>query len=811
MSNNQPLIKITIDNRVVEVKKGSTILQAAEKNGFYIPTLCAHKDLTPYGGCRMCVVEVDGVRGLPTACTTPAEDGMIIRTDTAQVQELRREVLQLILTEHPHNCLFCEEVDDCLPYMYTVRKGDVVTGCNSCPQNDRCELQTLVRRLDVKRIDLPFKYHNFPVEKYDPFFDRDYNLCILCGRCIRECQEVRGANVLTFKQRGSKTIVGPAYERTHMEAGCEFCGACVAVCPTGTLSEKTSKWMGKPDHEVITTCAFCGIGCQIHLQIKNKEVMSSLPSSDSIVESQLCVKGRFGVFETVNNPYRLFEPYHTQNGYKVKVSWDEAAELAAAQLKECPPGQFSMTVSPDCTNEDLYIAQKFTRQVMHSNQIENNSRPLYGTGFNPYLDLLRMASPLSELAAADVVLSIGLDTRYSRSVVGVELRKAMHKGARLFTIHPRDHNLAIIANRWLQIQCGHTVHAFTVLANLTGASSGETHQSPEIIEIATALKNSSHPVFLIGSEFVQYRTCKELIELLEIMVQNTGARVIPLIGQSNLMGTLLMGACAGLSPGGFPVPHDFSNDESKRTVQPKVHFHIGSLPTIGQPQAEFEIFQNFCLPENNLHADLILPTAAFTEVNGSLVSEDGTIRRFNQAVKPPGMALPHWQALCLIARKMGAKGFDFNNIEEINAEMRQAVPGWNESISTGTPIRLPQECRLPEDIDQPECTPRISSEYPYILHAAISEETYQGFPLTRLVKGLQYLLAEEKLFIHPEDAKNLGVLEGETIVVTSTSMEKEWPVQIEKDQVRGTVSIVLRQGDLKVPMMEAVSLRRNHV
>lgn len=809
LKNNSTSIKITIDNRVVEVEKGSTILKAAEENGIYIPTLCAHKDLTPYGGCRMCVVEVDGVRGLPTSCTTPAEEGMVVRTDTAQVQTLRREVLQLILTEHPHNCLFCEEVDDCLPYMYTVRKGDVVTGCNSCPQNDHCELQTLVRRLNLNRIDLPFRYHNYPVEKYDPFYDRDYNLCILCGRCIRECQEVRGANVLAFKQRGSRTIIGPAFERSHVEAGCEFCGACVAVCPTGTLSEKTSKWMGKADYEVSTTCALCGIGCQVILQVKNKEVMRSLPSEDSIVPSQLCVKGRFGIFETVNNSNRLFEPYHLEDDYRVKVSWDEAAELIAEKLRLCPPDGFAMTVSPDCSNEDLYIAQKFARQVMNSNHIYNTAQALYGMGFNPYINLLRMASPLQDLAKADIIFSIGLDTQYSRSIVGVLLRKAMQKGARLFTLHPRSHNLTKIAEHWLKIQCGHTIQAFTALANLTDPSGTEVSYNRELRETAEALKNSQNPVILIGAEFLQYSTCQELMTLLEKIVKNTGARVIPLVGQSNLMGSLLMGAYPELLPGGFVQQVESHRMEADTHRQ--VHFHIGSLPEKGQIPADFEIYQNYCLPEDEIHADLILPAAAFTEIEGSLVSEDGTLRQFHQAVRPPGMALPHWQILCLVAQKMDASGFEFNSTEEINQEIEKVIPQWKDAMTSGASLKIPLECHLKVDIHQPECAPHTSPEYPYILRTATTEETYQGQPLTFLVKGLQHLLFEENLFIHPDDARAIGITQGEHVFVKSLLFEKEWPVRIEQDQVPGTVTVVLRQKDHHIPAMDTVALRRSYV
>jgi formate dehydrogenase alpha subunit len=309
MSKRSETVNINIDNSPLKVRKGLTILEAAKQNGIYIPTLCAHDELTPFGGCRMCIVEVEGMRGLPTACTTPVEEGMIIRTQTAQVQAERKEILQLILSEHTSSCLICEEKEECKEFMGTIRKAGVTSGCRYCPNDGACELQDVVERIGIKEIGYPVYYRGLRVEKEDPFYDRDYNLCILCGRCIRMCQEIRTANTLAFKQRGRYTVIGPAYERTHLEAGCEFCGACVSVCPTGALSEKVSKWEGKPDREQTTTCPFCGVGCQIRLQVRGDEVLGSLPEQDTLINNgQLCVKGRFCVAEVVNNHRRLKRP-----------------------------------------------------------------------------------------------------------------------------------------------------------------------------------------------------------------------------------------------------------------------------------------------------------------------------------------------------------------------------------------------------------------------------------------------------------------------------------------------------------------------
>jgi len=843
MSRQNEIITITIDNQILEVEKGLTILQAAQQSHIYIPALCAHKDLTPFGGCRMCIVEVEGMRGFPTACTTPVEDRMVIRTHTAQIQAERSEILQLILSEHTSSCLICEEKEECKSYMGTIRKAGVTTGCRYCPNDGQCELQDVVEKMGVKEISYPIYYRNLGVEKDDPFYDRDYNLCILCGRCIRMCQEIRNANTLTFKQRGRHTVIGPAYDRTHLEAGCEFCGACVSVCPTGALSEKVSKWEGKAEREEITTCPLCGVGCQIRLLIKENEIIGTLPAEDTLVNNgQLCVKGRFCVTELVNNHQRLKKPYKTQDNIKIEISWEEALDLMFDKLSTCSPEQFGMLISPNCSNEDLYIAQKFTRVVMGSSNIDTTARVFYGSGFNAYLNLLKMSVPLSKLKDASVILCVGLDTRFGRSVVGVELRKAIKKGAKIITINPREHNLALIAEKWLRPVPGMEVDLLRSLVSLTEEKKTRTSQhrskeksgnlKDELARVAKMLKEASDPVILVGSDFLIYNESHQIFENIEKLALNVGAGILPLPAQNNLFGSILMGAYPELLPGGFSSTHkeridflrkrwgkdlpEFSSGWNSEKLlsgsKVKVLYLIGEVPSNFRPPSDFLIFQNIYPPDPLYEADLVLPSTAFTEMDGTFINGEGRIQRVRKGVPPPGQALPDWKIPCLIAKKMGKEGFDFSNPEEIYEEISSIVKGFGDFENVerkAGPLICAGELTISHS--KLKGIKKSNKRFPFILTTSVAEHTYRGFPLSTWVEGLRKLFNEGTIDLNPEDADKNGISQGDEVVVTSTQFEKVWVARISNDQLQGTLHVTLRQGESIGPNPHPVRIRKKDV
>jgi predicted molibdopterin-dependent oxidoreductase YjgC len=686
-------IQITIDGQLLEVDQGVTILNAARQHGIYIPTLCDYPGLPAHGSCRMCIVEIQGRPSTPTACTTPAEPGMVIQTNSPRIQALRGELLQMLLADHPASCLFCAEKSHCDECMVTLHKAGVTTGCRSCPKDGLCLVQELVEKIAPPATGYPPRYRMLKVEKNDPFFDRDYNLCILCGRCVRQCEQLHFSSSIAYTKRGTHTLVGTAFNRTHLAAGCVFCGACVEVCPTGALSEKTRKWDGEADGETATTCPLCSLGCQVRLLTKNGRVIGSLPDHQAGADC-LCAKGRFGFPELVNHPTRLTQPQKAVEGNRrLSIPWDETIRLAADKLSGIAPQDFEMVVSTNRSLESLYVAQKFTRQGMKSTRIHTNQLNGYAQNAinQALLDLAKQSQPLTILDGASTILCLGLDNKYSQSVVEVRLHQAKVNGAKIIAAFDTDEYLGRFADQWIKTAAG--------------------NEAAVLDALATRMPPSSRPVIIAGPAIFNRPDRRELLEAINLLVQTCQSRVVVIPNQADLAG-LLMGI-----PGQpeQPVP-------SGRQALYLLGENITELPPGEKP---FILYQNIYPPVEGLSPNLILPTTAFSEEDGRLVDYAGQVKTLRRAVPPPGEALPAWEALCRIARQMGLPGFDFSSAADIQAEMASLPAPFlvNGQVDWGV-VALPT---LPGASSRTSSAPQPASD------------TYLGFPLTCYVQGLNQL------------------------------------------------------------------------
>ena len=446
-------ISISFDGVEVKTTPGKMVLEAAIDAGIYIPYLCYHPGMKPFAACRMCVVGVEGGRGYPAACALPVQDGMKIRNDAGDVQDLRRSVMDMLVAEHPNGCLTCHRVDICGPTNVCLRHVSVNDRCVTCPKNERCELKDTVRYLGVDlESPLEYKYRNIPLELGDPFYDRDYNLCIVCGRCVRACEELRGDDAIGFTQRSGIALVGTSFGSSLLESGCEFCGACIDVCPVGALVESDHKWE-KAASAQRTVCPHCPVGCQLNLELNAAgQFIRSVPELNSPANrGQACYKGKFGL-EFVNSRSRLKTPLVRRNGQLCEATWDEALELVANSLDEFKGNAFALLTSPNGTNEDHYLAQKFARAVMQSNNIDqtSNTQPELVLALERSLGYPAATNSIWDLEQSGCILVFNSNITEEQNVVGVPIKKASRKNADLVVIDPREVELTRYARLWLR-------------------------------------------------------------------------------------------------------------------------------------------------------------------------------------------------------------------------------------------------------------------------------------------------------------------------------------------------------------------------
>jgi predicted molibdopterin-dependent oxidoreductase YjgC len=455
-------VTLTIDGKTVVVERGTTVLRAAINNGIYIPHLCDYRDLTPFAGCRTCLVEIEGARGIDTSCTVQCRDGMVVRTDTLQLKEHRLGVLEVLLSDHPDRCLNCPRMERCPPFVVCQRDDLVTDRCVTCPRNKQCELQRVVdftgwrnqRFYNERRSTLP--------DRSNPFIEMYPDYCIFCARCTRVCDEIIGASAIDLARRGPTTTISVQFDRHLTDSPCIFCGACAIVCPTGALMKADVTFGRIPEYGVPSTCSYCGVGCGLFLNVKGGRLISASPDVDDPASSgYLCVRGQFG-YDYAASRDRLKSPLIRRGGELVEATWDEALDLAverlAAIVERDGPDAVGVVGSGKITNEEAYLVQKLARAAIGTNNVDHTSGQMYQAptiaALGQALGIPAMTMPTADLEKSGCILVVGSNTMETHPVLFFKIQKAVRRGARLILIDPRASTPKRFASAWLRVRPG---------------------------------------------------------------------------------------------------------------------------------------------------------------------------------------------------------------------------------------------------------------------------------------------------------------------------------------------------------------------
>ncbi|MEX6724808.1 formate dehydrogenase subunit alpha [Parapedomonas caeni] len=451
-------VTLSIDGRPVTVPAGTSVMRAAAVAGGAIPRLCATDSLNAFGSCRLCLVEVEGMRGTPASCTTPVAEGMVVHTQTPRLQKLRRGVMELYISDHPLDCL-------------------------TCGANNDCELQDMAAAVGLRDVRYGYQGANHldgASDSSNPYFDFDPAKCIVCARCVRACDEVQGTLALTVTGRGFQSVVSAGQaDDDFLSSECVSCGACVQACPTASLQEKSVRAIGKPERSVITTCAYCGVGCTFRAEMRGEQLVRMVPWKDGKANrGHSCVKGRFAwgyahhqdrvttpmIRESIDQPWR-------------PVSWDEALGFTAARLRAIRathgPRALGGITSSRCTNEETFLVQKLVRAGFGSNNVDTCARVCHsptGYGLKTTFGTSAGTQDFDSVMAADVIMVIGANPTDAHPVFASRLKRRLRQGARLIVIDPRRIDLVrsprVEAAHHLALRPGTNVAVLTAMAHV---------------------------------------------------------------------------------------------------------------------------------------------------------------------------------------------------------------------------------------------------------------------------------------------------------------------------------------------------------
>lgn len=846
------LISLKIDGNDIKVPVGTSVLAAAAMAGINIPKLCATDSLEAFGSCRLCLVQIEGRRGYPSSCTTPAEDGMLVKTQNEKLATLRRNVMEMYISDHPLDCL-------------------------TCPVNGNCELQDMAGSVGLRNVRYGYEGDNHLDAEKDtsnPYFTFDPSKCIVCSRCVRACEETQGTFALTISGRGFESKVSPGEDQAFMDSECVSCGACVQACPTATLTENSIIDKGQPDHSVITTCAYCGVGCAFKADMKGDEVVRMTPwKGGKANRGHSCIKGRFA-FSYATHSDRLITPMIRESIDQPwrKVSFDEAFEFAAARIKHIQGKYGRLSVggitSSRCTNEETYLVQKMVRTAFGNNNVDTCARVCHSpTGFGLKTTLGESAGTqtFDSVEKSDVIMVIGANPTDAHPVFGSRMKKRLREGAKLIVVDPRSIDLvdgphvkadyhvkllpgtnvafvnamahviideALEANAFIEDRCD--VEAFEKWKSFIG----DIRHSPEATEKNTGvpadiIRNAARLYASGGNGAIYYglgvtehsqgSSAVMGIANLAMLTGNIGREgvgVNPLRGQNNVQGSCDMGSFPHELPGyrhisGQEVRSQFEKAWNVE-LDPEPGYRITNMldaavegtykglyiqgediaqsdPNTHHVEAalrglECLIVQDIFLNETAKYAHVFLPGTSFLEKNGTFTNAERRISPVRK-VMPPLPGLEDWQVTMGLSKALGYE-MNYNHPSEIMDEIAALTPTFsgvsykrleeegslqwpcNSASPMGTPIMHVDEFvrgkgffALTEYVPTDE---KVNRKFPLLLTTGRILSQYNVGAQTRRTPNSTWH-SEDIFEIHPQDAEDRGINNGDRVALSSRS------------------------------------------
>ena len=866
---SQTLITLQIDGMPVTVPAGTSVMRAAFDAGVRVPKLCATDHLEAFGSCRLCLVEIEGRRGFPASCTTPVEAGMKVTTQSDKLARLRRNTMELYISDHPLDCL-------------------------TCPANGNCELQDMAGVVGLRDVRYGTEGENHLVGTKDtsnPYFSFDPTKCIVCSRCVRACEEVQGTFALTVEGRGFQSKIAPG-PTDFLDSECVSCGACVQACPTATLMEKSIAELGQPDHAVVTTCAYCGVGCSFRAEMKGSQVVRMVPNKNGQANhGHSCVKGRFA-WGYATHPDRIKHPMiraKITDPWRV-VSWDEAIGHAASEFRRIQEkhgrGSIGGITSSRCTNEETYLVQKLVRAAFGNNNVDTCARVCHsptGYGLKTTLGESAGTQNFDSVDSSDVVMVIGANPTDAHPVFASRMKRRLRQGARLIVVDPRRIDLVrqphIEADFHLALRPGTNVAVLNAMAHVIvseGLSKDDyvrqrcdlpefekwrrfilqDKNSPDAVEEATGVPaerirgaarlyatggNAAIYYGLGVTEHSQGSTTVMAIANLAMLTGNVGrpgVGVNPLRGQNNVQGSCDMGSFPHELPGyrhvsdptvrelfsttwGVPIDHepglripnmfDAAIDGSFKGLYVQGEDIAQSDPDTRHVAHALEsleclVVQDIFLNETAKFAHVLLPGSSFLEKDGTFTNAERRISRVRK-VMPPLAGYADWQVTVELAKALGYP-MHYGHPSQIMDEIAALTPTFagvsyerlerlgsiqwpcNAKAPEGTPVmhvdafvRGKGRFVVTEYVPTPERTTR---KFPLILTTGRILSQYNVGAQTRRTHNGAWHDAD-RLDIHPHDAENRGIRDGDWVAIRSRAGETALRARITERMQPGIV------------------------